>query len=180
MKKLTLIALLVFIKSIGNAQQLEVANRNSPNKVGERIITFQCPTEGIPQKDIEVWVYYSDSKEQLSKSDCPHGRATCKKNTSAPSKLDCKFYLPHSDHMTPNYILPQEKSSGQAVSESDMNEYLSSSSGSVQNMVLMSSITDKNPKSYNNPKKVYYKIVRERKAAKKTSEILNSPCLAYL
>lgn len=181
MKKLSLIAILILIKSVAFAQQLVITNRNAPDRVGERILSFSSPLEGIAKKDIEVWVYYSDNKEQLSNPDCPRGRATCSKNTSDPTNLDCRFYFPHSDHMKPNFILKREREGGNGLTQTEAEEFLLNlqnpssiiAVGNQYNPLVdySAGITDKNSKSYNNPNKVYYKIIRKNQNNKKESQV---------
>ncbi|MBK9321055.1 MAG: hypothetical protein IPM91_21145 [Bacteroidetes bacterium] len=91
MKKLIFIALLICIKSIANAQQLSISNPNAPDRVGERILTFNCPLDGLAKRDIEVWVYYSTNKSDLASENCPSGRASCSKIAGDPSKCYVNF-----------------------------------------------------------------------------------------
>ncbi|HNR20786.1 MAG TPA: hypothetical protein PKL45_12435, partial [Bacteroidia bacterium] len=173
--KLISLALFVFIGTV-NGQQLEISKVNLPNLSGERSLTFDCPLDGNQKKDVEVWVYYSTNKEQLSEKNCPRGRATCKKSND-PNKMNCTFYFPHKDHMKPNKLHDSEINGGEPPSDDEMAELLEKYSefeifkklnGDNAEKVFPKHYeafkklnnTDKNEVSINNPKKVYYKIER--------------------
>lgn len=164
--------MLICIKSIANAQQLSISNPNAPDRVGERVLSFSCPLDGIAKKDLEVWVYYSTNKSDLASENCPRGRASCSKIAGDPSKMLCKFYFPHQDHDKPNIIHPEELGGAEPPTEDNMRDFifqLQKNSSIKQAHTIC--FTDKSPKIINSPSLVYYKVVRERKATKRTSDI---------
>ena len=152
---------------------------------GDRSLSFTAPLDGNQKNDVEVWVYYSKIKEQLSQNDCPRGRASCKKN-SDPTSVSGTFYFPHKDHMKPNKIQDSEMNGGEPSSEEKMAEQ-------IQNFYVMEKMpetmretmksqkmysdfkainnTDKYEISINYPSKVYYKVVRKVKGKSVESKI---------
>lgn len=157
------------------SQTLQIEQINTPSLVGERMLTFDCPLNGINPEDVKVYVFYSDNRQELlTARHNPSGRATVRLKNNNRSKLSCTFYFPQEDHKAPNFITRDELNGNLNLSDDDKKEkyriahLLQNTNGDIS---LYGEFTDRNKKIINNPRKVYYKVTRVSRNRENSSVI---------
>jgi len=171
---ITICAITLFAGTL-KGQTIQINNVNTPTLAGERMLTFECPLNGLNPKDVEIYVIYSDNKEDvLTGRGNPQGRATVRIKSNDRSKLSCTFYFPHADHMNPNFITKEELDGTFNLSENDKTEKYKAALAlkfANQNYSIFGEFTDKRQKSFNNPDKIYFKVARVGPGGEKRSSI---------
>lgn len=108
-------ALAVMLAGAVEARAVVITDVSLPSRhlPGDRSATAKVDLEGKHRRDVSVWVYYSDTRNNLTNinDNLPHARASCK--SSSNGLLTCTFIFPHTVHDRPNILSTTEINGGE-------------------------------------------------------------------